>query len=100
MAKPTVRIGAVQFVFALGIAAIVARSAQLQIVQGEYWAKKAEEKRTERRILSARRGTLFDRNGVPLAVTQEFYHVDITSTELADPGAAIRLVTQRLASGT
>ena len=89
MAKPAVRIAAIQFGFALGVLAILARAAQLQIVQGERWAREAERKRTERVVLPARRGALYDRNGVPLAITQEFYHVGVAPNELEDRGRRV-----------
>lgn len=101
MAKPAARIAAIEFCFALGIAAVVARAAQLQIVQGPRWAAEAAAHRTERVMLPARRGTLYDRSGVPLAVTQEFFHVGVAPNELVDRrGAARALAAQlRLAPG-
>ncbi len=96
MAKPTARIAAIQFGFAIGVVALLARAVQLQIIDGEKWAEEAESKRTERRALEARRGALYDRNGVPLAITQEFYHVGIAPNELDDPGAAFRLIVRSL----
>jgi stage V sporulation protein D (sporulation-specific penicillin-binding protein) len=85
MAKPSVRIGVIQFGFALGVVTLLARAAQLQILDGESWAKEAESTRTERRTLPARRGALYDRNMVPLAITQEFYHVGIAPTSWTTP---------------
>jgi cell division protein FtsI (penicillin-binding protein 3) len=96
MAKPAVRIAAIQFGFALGVLAIVGRAAQLQLVQGERWAREAERKRTERVVLPARRGALYDRNHVPLAITQEFYHVGIAPNELEDRGTAFRQLVRSL----
>ncbi len=96
MAKPAVRIAAIQFGFALGVLAILGRAAQLQIFQGERWAREAERKRTERVVLPARRGALYDRNGVPLAITQEFYNVGIAPNELEDRGTAFRLLVRNL----
>src|SRR6185503_9452818 len=96
MAKPLVRIAAVQLGFVLVIAAILARAAQLQLFQGERWAEQSRRQRTERAVLPARRGTLFDRNGVPLAVTQEFYHVGVAPNELFNRGAAVRLLSAQL----
>jgi cell division protein FtsI (penicillin-binding protein 3) len=96
MALPTARIAAIQFGFALGVAALLARAAQLQILDGESWAKEAESTRTERRTLPARRGALYDRNMVPLAITQEFYHVGIAPNELDDPGPAFRMIVRSL----
>jgi cell division protein FtsI (penicillin-binding protein 3) len=96
MAKPLARIAAVQFGFALGVAAILARAAQLQLFQGDRWAEQAERQRTERVVLPARRGALYDRNGVPLAVSQEFYHVGIAPNELTNPRATGQLVSRHL----
>jgi cell division protein FtsI (penicillin-binding protein 3) len=96
MAKPTVRIAAIQFGFALGVVALLTRAVQLQIVDGEQWAREAERTRTERRVLAARRGAIYDRNLVPLAITQEFYHVGIAPNELDDPGAGLRAIVRSL----
>lgn len=96
MAKPAARIAVIQLGFAIGVLAILSRAVQLQIVEGEAWARLAESSRTERRVLPARRGALYDRNGVPLAVTQEFYHVGIAPNELDDRGAAFRILVRSL----
>ena len=87
MAKSTARIAVVQFVFAVAVLAILARAAQRQLFQGERWAQQAARQRTERAVLPAKRGGLYDRNGVPLALTQEFYHIGVARNELADPAA-------------
>src|SRR3954469_24643594 len=96
MAKPLVRIAAVQFGFTLGVAAILARAAQLQLVQGDRWSEQAERQRTERAVLPARRGALYDRNGVPLAVSQEFYHVGVAPNELSDRRHSTQLLSRNL----
>jgi cell division protein FtsI (penicillin-binding protein 3) len=95
MARPQARIAVIQFGFALGVVAILARAAQLQLLQGDRWAKEAQQQRTERTILPARRGALFDRNGVPLAVSQEFYHVGVAPNELVD-ARALQLLSRNL----
>ncbi|HEY8197855.1 MAG TPA: penicillin-binding transpeptidase domain-containing protein [Gemmatimonadales bacterium] len=95
MARPQARIAAIQFGFALGVVAILARAAQLQLMQGDRWAEEAQRQRTERTILPARRGALFDRNGVPLAVSQEFYHVGVAPNELVD-ARALQLLSRHL----
>lgn len=96
MAKPAVRIAVLQLGFLLAVVAILARAAQLQIVQGDRWKREAERKRTERVVLPARRGALYDRNGVPLAITQEFYRVGVAPNELEDRGTAFRLLVRHL----
>src|ERR687889_2940126 len=96
MARPQARIAVVQIAFALGVAAIIARAAQLQLFQGDRWTQQAQRQRTERVVLPARRGALYDREGVPLAVSQEFYHVGVAPNELADSRHAVRLLTRHL----
>jgi cell division protein FtsI (penicillin-binding protein 3) len=96
MAKPTVRIAAIQFGFALGILAVLTRAAQLQIVEAEHWEHEAARQRTEKVVLPARRGALYDRNGTPLAITQEFYHVGVAPNELEDVRAAFVLLVRNL----
>jgi cell division protein FtsI (penicillin-binding protein 3) len=96
MAKPAARIGAIQFAFAVGILAILTRAAQLQIVEAERWEQEAARQRTEKVVLPARRGALYDRNGVPLAITQEFYHVGVAANELEDVRTAFVMLVRNL----
>src|SRR5438128_8262438 len=96
MAKLAVRMQVVEFGVFVGLALLVARAAQVQIVQGRRWAEEAKAQRTERIVLPARRGTLYDRHGTPLAVTQETYHVGVAPNELRDPAADGALISRRL----
>src|SRR5881397_2419994 len=85
MAKPGVRLRVVEFAVFLALALLVGRAAEVQLLQGRRWAEQARAQRTERIVLAARRGTLFDRHGTPLALTQETYHVGVAPNELRDP---------------
>ncbi len=96
MAKPAARIAVLQLGFALAVVAVVGRAAQVQIVQRERWSREAEQQRTERAVLPARRGGLYDRNGVPLAITQEFYHVGVAPNELEDIRTGFVLLVRNL----
>jgi cell division protein FtsI (penicillin-binding protein 3) len=96
MARPLARIAAIQLAFGLMILVIVARAAQLQLFQGDRWSEQARRQRTERAVLPARRGGLFDRHGVPLAISQEFYHVGIAPNEITDLQTAGRLISRQL----
>src|SRR6266702_2206582 len=96
MARPAVRIQVVEFGVLAGLALLVGRAAQVQILHGRRWAEEAQAQRTERIVLPARRGTLYDRHGTPLAVTQETYHVGIAPNELRDPVADGALISRRL----
>ncbi|HXE58404.1 MAG TPA: penicillin-binding transpeptidase domain-containing protein [Gemmatimonadales bacterium] len=96
MAKPAARIAALQFVFLLAAAVVLGRAAQVQLVQGGEYARRAAAQRTARVVLPARRGAILDRNGVPLAVTQEYYHVGVAPNELERPREAARLIARHL----
>ncbi|HEU4698060.1 MAG TPA: penicillin-binding transpeptidase domain-containing protein [Gemmatimonadales bacterium] len=96
MAKPRARIAVIQFCLGLGILAVLGRAAQLQLVQGKQWAAEAEAQRTVREVRPARRGTMYDRNGVPLALTQEFFHVGIAPNEVADRRQVAKLAAGAL----
>jgi len=96
MAKLAVRMQVVEFGVFVALGLLVTRAAQVQIAQGRRWAEEAKAQRTERIVLPARRGTLYDRHGTPLAVTQETYHVGIAPNELRDPAADGALITRRL----
>jgi cell division protein FtsI (penicillin-binding protein 3) len=96
MAKASARIVAIEFAFGLGILAVLTRAAQLQVVETERWQREASRQRTERVVLPARRGALYDRNGVPLAITQEFYHVGVAPNELEDIRSAFVLLVRNL----
>ena len=96
MARATARITLIEVVLGLGLVAVVLRAGQLQLVEGARWRAEAQRARQERRVLEARRGGIFDRNGVQLAVTQEYFHVGIAPNELREPGADARVIARAL----
>jgi cell division protein FtsI (penicillin-binding protein 3) len=69
--------------------AVVGRAVQLQAIEGEHWAAIAAEQQRGRTPLPARRGGIYDRNGVPLALTHETFAVAVAPRELRDPAAAM-----------
>jgi cell division protein FtsI (penicillin-binding protein 3) len=96
MAKPAVRLQVVEMAMLLGFVLLAGRAAQVQLVQGRRWSEEAQAQRTERIVLAARRGSLVDRHGTPLALTQETYHVGVAPNELRDPAADGALISQQL----
>jgi len=96
MAKPSARISLIQAVLALCALIVVVRAAELQLVEGQKWRAEAERTRREKRVLPARRGDIHDRNGVPLAVTQEYYEVGIAPNELRDRVRDARTIARGL----
>ena len=96
MAKPVVRLRFVQVGLLAALAALVLRAGQVQLLEGRRHAAEAAAQRTEHVVLEARRGTLSDRHGTALALTQETYHVGIAPNELRDPRADAALIARRL----
>jgi cell division protein FtsI (penicillin-binding protein 3) len=96
MARPAARIRAVEAGFLLALVAVLGRAGYLQIIQGGHWSREAARLRTERDTTPARRGTIYDRNGSPLALTQEFYHLGIAPNEIADRADLVRRVSRAL----
>jgi cell division protein FtsI (penicillin-binding protein 3) len=96
MAKLTVRLQAIEAAMVLGLAVLVGRAAQVQLIQGRRWSTEARVQRTEHIVLAARRGALLDRHGRPLALTQETYHVGVAPTELRDSERDAPLVARQL----
>ncbi len=91
----TIRRGVLLGCFLAAGLAIVVRAVRLQVIEYERWAHAAEDQHRERVELPARRGTIVDRNGVPLALSHEMYQVSVAPRELRDREAA----AERLAEG-
>jgi len=96
VAKAEVRLSAVEVAFVLGLTVLLVRVGQVQLVRGAEFAAAADSQRTETVELPARRGSLFDRTGVPLAATLESYQVGIAPNELRDPPREVRLIAAQL----
>lgn len=94
-----------QMALVAGFLVVWGRAAQLQVVEGGKYTELARLQRTERIELPASRGGIYDRNGVPLALTQEIFHVGIAPNEITDTSgfrrtaeveADIRLLAENL----
>ncbi len=80
--------------FGLAAGAVLVRAAQLQLVQGRAWRERAAAQQTTHVVLPARRGTIYDRNGVALAISQETFGVGLAPRELDDAGRTIDLLAR------
>lgn len=94
MAKPGARIVALQAVLALSAAAVLVQSFRLQVVQHQTWSRFAEKYRFTNQPVPARRGRILDRNGVPLAVTDEGYRIAVAQNQLKDT-AVVRTILEK-----
>lgn len=96
MARTRARVGLMEAVLGLCLLAIIVRAGQVQLLKGGEYAKEAAKSRTEVRPIEARRGTLYDRNGLTLAVTNESYRVGIAPNEVTERSALIRTAARQL----
>src|SRR2546422_4008622 len=97
MARLAVRLQVVEIAVGLGLVLLVARAAEVQLLQGRRWAEEAQAQRTERIVLAARRGALRDRHGTPLALRKETYPVGVAPKERRDRVKDGALIARRLA---
>ncbi len=96
MAKPLVRLRVIEIGLGVALLALVLRAGQVQLVEGRRHAAVAKAQRTEHVVLEARRGTLFDRHGTAVALTQETYHVGVAPNELRDPARDVATIARQL----
>ena len=82
--------------FALGALLVLGRAFQLQALEGEKWAKEATAQQRERVQLPARRGAIYDRDGVALALTYETFRISIAPRELHDRSAVMKRLVSAL----
>jgi cell division protein FtsI (penicillin-binding protein 3) len=68
----------------LAAAFLAGRAAQLQINQSEHWLERAQDQHATQSVLPAPRGTIFDRDGIPLAASNEAFRINIAPRELTD----------------
>lgn len=68
----------------IGAGALLGRGFQVQVLQGSAWDGRADRQHQERIELPAARGTVYDRNGVPLATTRERVRVSVAPREVGD----------------
>lgn len=96
MARVRARMLFLEIGLGVAVVAVLFRAAQLQIVRGKEFASQAAAQRREQVVLPARRGELLDRTGVPLAETQEFYHIGIAPDQVVDRRQLVQLASAAL----
>ena len=78
------------------LAVLAIRLWQIQIVQGEYYLRLAEENRIRVTSITAPRGQIRDRQGRPLTLNRPAFTVSLVPTELQHPELVIPEVARRL----
>ncbi|MBV9110876.1 MAG: hypothetical protein JO306_15825, partial [Gemmatimonadetes bacterium] len=81
---------------ALAALLIVGRAVQLQGFEGDRWRAEAEKQQQTRVPVPARRGAIYDRDGVALALTRETFSVSIAPGEVRDRGQVLDFLVRGL----
>jgi cell division protein FtsI (penicillin-binding protein 3) len=79
-------------VWLVGVAVVLGRSTQLQVLEGADWQEAAAQQHRTSSEVPAARGAIVDRDGVELAITRERIKVSVAPTELTDRDAAVELL--------
>jgi len=81
-------------VFLLLTLGALGRAFQLQVLEAGVWRERALAQHDKTLSLPAPRGTIYDRNGVPLAATQQFYRVAVAPREISDTARVVKLLRE------
>ncbi|HSI81928.1 MAG TPA: penicillin-binding protein 2 [Solirubrobacterales bacterium] len=84
------RVGLLFSLFVLLLAVVVARATWVQAVQGGSLSADAESQQVETVLIPGHRGSILDRNGKPLAVSEDAASVFATPYQVEDPAEAAR----------
>ena len=88
------RLGAVQAVVALAVAALVVYFWHLQVIRGKSFRDQAENNRTRTLPIPAPRGPLFDRKGRILAENRSSFNVVVTTERKDELGGALERLSK------
>lgn len=94
--RPALRLVALLAAFTLVFAAVAARLVQLQVVRAQPLEQRGAEQRVRSFQIPARRGALFDRTMMPLAVSTEARDIWANPRFVDDPAAAAALLAPLL----
>jgi cell division protein FtsI (penicillin-binding protein 3) len=72
------------------------RTVQLTVVEGDRYRAMAENQQGDTLSLPAPRGTIYDRDGVPLAASREVFSVAVAPREIRDAERAQQLLREHL----
>ena len=94
--EPIERRGFISVLLGAGMALGVLRLADYQIIEGERYRKRADQRRLTAQTLYAKRGTIYDRGGNVLARTVDCKNVYVNPQAVKNPDKAVRALVSIL----
>ena len=78
----------------LAAVGLAVRATRLQVIEADDWQARAEDQHAKQSVIPAPRGTIYDRDGVPLAASSEAFRINIAPRDVADRTALARKLQQ------
>jgi cell division protein FtsI/penicillin-binding protein 2 len=75
---------------------LIGRGFQLQVLEAGMWGARAQEQHSQLDTLPAPRGTIYDRNGVPLAASRESFRIGVAPREVTERAQTAELLERVL----
>jgi len=82
--------------FGLMAIAIVAQLFNLQVLEAQAYSEQARWQRSGEARLEAKRGTIYDRNGIPLAMSVDATNICANLDEIENPSATAAILAEEL----
>ena len=94
--RPALRRRILLGIWLLSGVVIVGRSAELQVVEGAAWREEADRQHRHTSEVPAARGSILDRDGIPLAVSHETFRVSVAPGEVQDREGTAELLARAM----
>ena len=82
--------------FLIGVILLGGRLVYIQMIQGEWLQSGAETLHTRDRLISPIRGTIYDRNQVPLAQSASVATIGVVNTQIKDHEKVTQVLSEKL----
>ena len=83
-------------IIAIAIVALTARLGYLMLYRAEYFGQKAKDLQQRERAIKAKRGVIYDRNGIELAGNKPVSTISVIHNQITDPEEVISKLSEML----
>lgn len=84
------------FLSSIGCLILFARVIYIQVVQGEELQRQAYEQQTRDRLIAPKRGSILDRNGIGIAMTETVNTISVIPAQVKEPEQTAQYLAQML----